>query len=74
MNRKNITKGMSQEFLYYSETDMSEYAGTWVAIVGEKVIAHGNDFKKVYIEAKKIAGKKKPLFTRIPKEEETLIL
>ncbi len=65
---------MTQEFEFYSVTDMSEYAGKWVAILGNKVIASGDDLKRVYEEAKKKAGNKEPLFTRIPKEQETLIL
>lgn len=65
---------MTQEFEFYSVTDMSEYAGKWVAILGNQVIASGDDLKTVYEEAKKKAGNKEPLFTRIPKEQETLIL
>ena len=74
MKQEGVDISMSEEFMYYSETDLSEYAGKWVAILGEKIIVSGDDFKKVYKEAKKIAGDKEPLFTRIPKEEETLIL
>lgn len=65
---------MTQESDFYSVADMSGYAGKWVAILGNKVIASGDDLKKVYEEAKKIAGNKEPLFTRVPREQETLIL
>lgn len=65
---------MTQEFDFYSITDMSEYAGKWVAILGNKVIASGDNLKQVYEEAKKNAHGKEPLFTRIPEEQETLIL
>jgi hypothetical protein len=65
---------LSQEFEFYSLTDMSGYAGKWVAILGKEIIASGNNLKEVYDEAKKKAGNKEPLFTRIPKEQETLIL
>ncbi len=65
---------MSQEFDFYSLSDMSEYAGKWVAILGKEIIASGDDLKEVYREAKKKAGNKEPLFSRIPKEQETLIL
>lgn len=65
---------MSQEFEFYSLADMSNYAGKWVAILGNEVIASGDDLKEVYEKAKKKAGNKEPLFTRVPKEQETLIL
>jgi hypothetical protein len=65
---------MSQEFEFYSVMDSTEYAGKWVAIVEDKVIASGDDLKEVYKKAKEKSGKKEPLFAKIPKEEETLIL
>ncbi|CAN5815482.1 hypothetical protein BH23THE1_BH23THE1_12480 [soil metagenome] len=65
---------MSQEFEYYSVMNTTEYAGKWVAIVGDKVIASGDNLREVHKKAKEIAGKKEPLFAKIPNEEETLIL
>jgi hypothetical protein len=65
---------MTQEFEFYSVSDMSEYSGKWVAILGKEVIASGDDLKKVYDEAKKKSGNREPLFARIPNEEEALIL
>jgi hypothetical protein len=65
---------MTQEFDFYSLADFSEYSGKWVAILGNKVIADGDDLKKVYEKAKKISGKKEPMFVPIPKQEEALIL
>lgn len=65
---------MSQEFEYYSVMNTTEYSGKWVAIVGDKVVASGDDLREVYKKAKEVAGKKEPLFAKIPKEEETLIL
>ena len=65
---------MSQEFEFLSVTDTSEYADKWIAVVGQKIIASGDDLKQVYKEAKEKSGKKEPLFMRVPKEQETLIL
>ena len=65
---------MSQEFDFYSLTDMSNHAGEWVAILGREIIASGKDLKEVYKEAKKKAGNREPMFARVPKEQETLIL
>ena len=65
---------MSQEFEFLSVTDTSKYAGKWIAVLGQEIIASGDDLKAVYKEAKEKAGQKEPLFTRVPKEQETLIL
>jgi len=65
---------LSREFDFYAVADVSKYAGSWVAIVNNEVIATGKDLKNVYAEAQKKAGEREPLFARIPVEEETLIL
>jgi len=65
---------VSQEFEFLSVTDTSQYAGKWIAVLGREIIASGDDLKEVYKEAKAKAGKKEPLFMRVPKEQETLIL
>ncbi len=65
---------MSQEFEFLSVTDTSKYAGKWIAVLGQQIIASGDDLKEVYKEAKSKAGTKEPLFMRVPKEQETLIL
>ena len=65
---------MTQEFDFYSISDMSEYSGKWVAIIGNKVIANGKNLKEVYKKAKEIAKNKEPMFARIPNKEEELIL
>lgn len=44
-----------------------KYRGEHIAIVGEKVVAHGEDFKKVAEEARKVDPN--PLFVEIPKED-----
>ena len=35
----------------------TQYAGEYIAVIGESIVAHGKDFKKVLNEAKKY-GKK----------------
>ena len=53
-----------------------EYAGKWIAVLGTKVIASGEDLQKVYDEALEISNGKSPFFEYIPlkQEEVTLIL
>ncbi len=52
----------------YMGLDLSSYTGQWIAIVGEKVIAHGKDAKKTYDEAKKAAGNKQIFITVVPEK------
>jgi hypothetical protein len=62
-----------QNYNFFLRMDLSHYLGQLVAILDNKIISHGNDFKEVYKEAKAKAGRQKPLFTKIP-EKETMIL
>ncbi len=52
--------------------NVDRYIGQWVAICHEQIIAHGEDFKKVYHETKQKCPKERPFITRIP-EKMTMI-
>lgn len=43
-------KGQNYEF--YIQTDLSEYAGKWIAIVDGRIVASGDDAAVVYRKAK----------------------
>ena len=58
----------SKEFQFYIRTDLSEYAGKYIAIVGDKVMASGYNAKEVLDRAKRKTGKTATL-AKIPKEE-----
>ena len=60
-------KDKSYEF--YVNNDLSDYAGKWVAIIGERVVASGDNAKTVLAEAQKKFPNKLPLLAKIPKEE-----
>lgn len=62
----------SKEFEFYVKADLSKYRGKYVAIVGDRVVASGDNAKEVFEEAKKKTGKI-PTLAKIP-QEETLIL
>lgn len=65
---------MATELEYYSKIDHSAYAGEWIAIFSNQIIAHGTDLKKVYAEANEKSKGRRPFFISVPKKEETLIL
>ncbi|MDG7044872.1 MAG: hypothetical protein JRN19_04030 [Nitrososphaerota archaeon] len=47
---------------------LGEYAGLWIAIVDNKVVAQAESGKKAYDEAKTQYPHKTPLITQIPRE------
>lgn len=57
---------VDKEFEYLvSHPEISrKYSGEYIAIVGEAVVAHGKDLKKVLEEAKKTG--KEPLLHKVP--------
>ncbi len=56
----------SKEFEFYVKADLSKYEGKYVAIVGEEVVAFGENAKSVWEEAVKKTGKT-PTLAKIPK-------
>jgi len=58
---------MSDNHQWYLEQDFSEYAGEWIVIVGEKVVASGKSVEKIM---KKLKGKgiKRPFVAKIPEK------
>ena len=46
--------------------NVGKYTDYWIALVGGKVVAEDKSFKKVYLHAKKVSPKEKPLFVKIP--------
>jgi hypothetical protein len=68
-----VTEGASQgakqaskdaEWLF--SQNLTVYSGEWVAVFGEKVVAHGADLSKVYADGNKRAAPGKPLFYSVP--------
>ncbi len=62
----------AEAYTYYINADLSKYIGHWIAIVDDKIVAHGKNVKEVYNDAKKAYPNKKPLLAKVPKEK-TLI-
>ncbi|MBW8050831.1 MAG: hypothetical protein FVQ77_10950 [Cytophagales bacterium] len=54
-NKKQIKTDDSKDSLWMSEhpEEIYKYEGEWVAVVGEKIVAHGTNLKQVVKKAKK---------------------
>ena len=67
---KKIKKSQKQKpFRYlreFKEEDISKYAGEWIAIIDQKVVAHSKDFKDINEILKERYPKKRPLITKLP--------
>ncbi len=63
--------GIEYNWLVDHAEETEKYAGEYIALVGEKIVAHGNDFLKVAEEAKKVASS--PLFHKVPTDEVMVI-
>ncbi|HIH76613.1 MAG TPA: hypothetical protein HA343_04795 [Methanomassiliicoccales archaeon] len=64
---------MTTNYDYFMSMDVSPYAGQWVAICDEKLIAHSSSFKDVYQLAKSRCGRSKPFIAMVPTPD-TMIL
>ncbi|MCX6778366.1 MAG: DUF5678 domain-containing protein [Candidatus Micrarchaeota archaeon] len=54
-----------KNFEFYLSLDLEKYAGKWIAILDNKVIAIGEDFREVFNKTKKDYPNKMPLFDRV---------
>ena len=63
--------GIEYNWLVDHPEETAKYAGEHIAIVGEKIVAHGSDFLKVVKEAKGISPR--PLFHKVPTDEVMVI-
>ena len=52
-----------------ARADLSGFIGEWVALEGERVVAHGKDFRGVYAGLKNAPNRAKLLFARVPGRE-----
>lgn len=58
---------------HFSEL-VTKYAGTYVAVVNETLVAVGNSGKEVEDKARDIASEKIPSVLRVPREEDMACL
>jgi len=59
---------MNQSYNYFMSSNLEEYVGKWVAISNNKIIASGNDVKKVINEAKAKVPNKRPFVSKVPEK------
>lgn len=53
---------LDRNYETYLALDLAKYAGKWIAVLENKVIASGSDFQEVFEKTKKEYPNKKPLF------------
>ena len=59
----------SEEFDFFVKNPLSEYEGSYVAIIGKKVVSFGASAKEVWEQARKKYPKSLPTIAKIPKKE-----
>lgn len=52
---------------------LGEHLGEWIAVVGDGIVASGDDIKEVYKASKTKYPKEIPLIMKIPKETVMLL-
>lgn len=68
--RKNTS---SVEFDFFIRADLSRFAGQYIAIVGQKVVASGSNARTVWKQAKRRFPSSIPTIGKLPRAE-TLVL
>ncbi len=73
MAKRRRTKASSKEFDFFIQADLSRFAGQYIAIVGEKVVASGSNAQAVWQKAKRRFPSSTPTLGKLPRAE-TLVL
>ena len=63
--------GIEYNWLVDHPEETAKYAGEYIAIVGEQIVAHGSDFSEVVKEARKFSDR--PLLDKVPTDEVMVI-
>ena len=64
-DKEEITE-RSQEVSWLFSQNLSVYTGEWVAVLGQKIIAHGHRLKDVRARALAISREDAPFFYAVP--------
>ena len=59
----------NKPYEFYITHDLTEYAGKWVAIVGDEVVADGDNARLVLEQARKKRPGSEPALAKVPKDE-----
>ena len=62
------------EWMIKNPSELQKYAGRWIAVLKNKVIAHGRTFSDAYSKSKKLAPDAIPLITYVLKKGEELLI
>lgn len=73
IKKRKIKDLSSEEFEFFLKAPLKKYRGKYVAILGDRVVASGENAKEVWKEARQRYPDKLPTLAKLPKEE-TLIL
>jgi len=66
--KKNAYFGdVEHKWLATHPQEVAKYAGQYIAVVGQKIVAHGYDFEAVFHKAQKFDDD--PLFDKVPDTE-----
>jgi len=64
---------VSGNFNFFVQNDLGKYAGEWIAVSGNKVIANGGSATEV-LEKATGKSKDKPTIMRVPEDNQVLLL
>ena len=62
----SMTTTAQEAYEFFLRADLHEHVGDWVAILKDRIVAHGRSIKDVYQKATKDHAAKDILFVKVP--------
>lgn len=71
MRKKKLIKSSNRadEFDFFVKTDLRSYRGKYIAILGRKIVASGENAKEVWQQARSRYPHKIPTLAKLPRQE-----
>lgn len=70
--KSKIIKNNESIWISEHQKELAIYAGKWIAVIDEKVVASGKNVQEVMELCKKIKVTSLPLVTKIPRQDEEM--
>ena len=72
---KKEVREMKSEYEYVMSIgdELGQHLGEWIAVIGEEIVAHSENFKEVYETTKSKYPNKEPFIMKIPRETVMLL-
>ena len=69
----SATEDLNENFNFFTEQDLHQYAGKWIAIINKKIVGCGDNLGKLMDEVQNKYPNEDPFIARAPTEKALIL-